>query len=324
MATDEPITTAAVAARRSLTRSRSGLVLAFGSVLRGIRFAAIQAAQTVHNGWGILNVWYLILLRPLPGGLLPLDHPYCSGLEPKSGETIWGRNVVYRTPPRPGSAPDAEIVRAVGAYMAGMVRQVAPRPGLPKGAPVRMPAAIYWIHGPVHYNSGWLLFNDFAEAISHFSDPAFRREFRRFVRSESREPLLVFRQRDPDAKAYADFIGFLRAELPYFANSNGRGRAPLWGNRSPFPTVNIVTGRWIRDVRMLRTAEGRRLSPRAPISGAYFGGAYAGPRTEVSPLERALAKFHEVRIRLRGARGNVYFVDQRRWRKPLRQSRNGP
>jgi hypothetical protein len=313
-----------VAARRSATRSGSRLGVALGSVLGAIRFAAIQAAQTVHNGWGILNVWDLILLRPLAGGLLALDHPFCSGLEPKSGEPIWVRNVVYRTPPRPGSFPDDEVIGRVGAYLAGMVRQVAARPGLPKGAPVRMPPAIYLIHGPVHYNSGWLLFNDFAEAISHFSDPTFRREFRRFVRSEAREPLLVFRERDPDAQAYAEFIGFLRAELPYFSNSNGRGRAPLWGNTSPFPTVNVVTGRWIRDVKLLRTEAGRQRSPRAPIENAYFRGSYAGPRSEVSDLERALAAFHELRIRMRGARGNVYFVDQRSWRKPVRQSRNGP
>jgi len=292
-----------------------------GSVLGAIRFVAIQAAQTVHNGWGILNVWDLILLRPLPGGLLDLEHPFCTGLEPETKLPVWPRNLVYRTPPREdlARASDAELVESVGRYMAGLTRLAAARPGSAHGVPNRMPPAIYIIHGAVHYNAGWLLFNDFAEAIAHFTNARFRREFRRFLRHERREPLLVFRERDPDPAAYADFIGFLRSELPYFANSNGRGRPPLWGNRSPYPTVNVVTGRWIRDVRMLRTETGRRSSPRAPISQLYFAdGPYVGARSSASAAEHALAKVHELRIRLRGERGNVYFVDRRRWREPER------
>ena len=211
----------------------SRLSLALGSVLGAIRLVAIQIAQTVHNGWGILNVWDLILLRPMRGGLLQLDHPFCTGRDPQTGEPIWPRNLVYRTPARPSLADtsDRDVIARVGAFMAGMTRQAAARDGSPYGVPNRMPPAIYFIHGAVHYNAGWFLFNDFAEAITHFTSRRFRREFRRFVRCERREPLLVFRDRQPDAGAYADFIGFVRAQLPYFANSNGRGRPPLWGNR---------------------------------------------------------------------------------------------
>ena len=39
-----------------------------------------------------------------------------------------------------------------------------------------MPHGINYIHGAAHYNSGILLFNDFADGIGHFSDPRFRAE----------------------------------------------------------------------------------------------------------------------------------------------------
>ena len=325
MATQTLVHNATVEARSSAALSPSRfwyrLFAPAGSALRVIRFVAVQLAQTVHNGWGILNVWDMILLRPMRGGLIDVEHPFCTGRDPQTGKAIWSGNLVYRTPPRADLAGtgDAAVIEGVGRFMAGLARQAAARPGAPHGVPNRMPPAIYFIHGAVHYNAGWLLFNDFSEAIAHFTDARFRREFRRFVRRERREPLVVFRERTPDTEAFAHFIGFVRAQLPYFANSNGRGRPPLWGNRSPHPTVNIVTGRWIRDVRMLRSESGRRLAPRPAISERYFAdGPYAGSRSQATLSERALARLHDVRIRLRGERGNVYFVDRRLWRDGAR------
>jgi len=325
MATQALVPNATAELRSSAARSPlvSGyrLFAAAGSVLRAIRFVAIQLAQTAHNGWGILNVWDLILLRPMRGGLIDVEHPFCTGRDPHTGKPIWSRNLVYRTAPRADLAGvgDPAMIEGVGRFMAGLARQAAARPGAPHGVPNRMPPAIYFIHGAVHYNAGWFLFNDFAEAIAHFTDARFRREFHRFVRRERREPLLVFRERTPDTEAFAHSIGFVRSQLPYFANSNGRGRPPLWGNRSPYPTVNVVTGRWIRDVRMLRSEEGRRVAPRPAISERYFtDGPYAGPRSQAMPSERALARVHDIRIRMRGERGNVYFVDRRLWRDGVR------
>ena len=66
----------------------------------------------------------------------------------------------------------------------------------PRGWPAPMPPGILYLHGGVHYNGGWLLFNDFKEAIEHFSDPKFAAEFRRFVREQGREPITLFRNRD--------------------------------------------------------------------------------------------------------------------------------
>lgn len=286
-----------------------------GISLSPLRFVTTQIAQTLHNGWGILNVWDLILLRPMAGGLIDLQHPFCTGIEPETGERIWSRNVVYASARRRGfTDTDDEIVARVGGYMAAMVRRAARRPGYPEGRPQRMRPAIYYIHGGVHYHGGWWVFDDFADAIRHFTDPGFEREFARFIRVERREPLLVFRERDPDPESYSNFIGFLRRRLPYFANSNGRTEIPLWGNTSPYPTVNVVTGNWIRDVRMLASERGQREVLRAPISRRYFEtGPYDGARSEVTEPERKLAALHQKRIRMRGERGNVYFVDRRDW-----------
>lgn len=287
-------------------------------MLREIRYyLAIpwtQLRQTLHNGWGILNVWDLILLRPLRGGLIRDDHPFCTGIDPETREAIWPRNLVYATPRRDDAAEgDEKILEAVGQYLAAMVRSAAASEAHPGGRANRMPPAIYFIHGPVHYNGGWLLFNDLHEAISHFTCPRFVAELRRFVRETRREPLLVFRAPRLEPAAYAEFIGFLRTNLPWFANSNDRAsQRPLWGNRSPFPVVNVVTGSWIRETRMLAREEGRSRAVRPPVGERFFeDGPYLGERTHVRAPERWLAKVHDLRIRARGERGNVYFVDRR-------------
>ena len=44
-----------------------------------------------------------------------------------------------------------------------------------------MPHGINYIHGTAHYNSGILIFTDFADAIEHFTDRRFAAEVRRFA-----------------------------------------------------------------------------------------------------------------------------------------------
>jgi hypothetical protein len=203
--------------------------------------------------------------------------------------------------------------------MAGMVRCAAGSRAHPEGRPTRMPAAIYFIHGGVHFNGGWLVFDDFADAIRHLTDGRFVAELKRFVRVERREPLLVFRSAEYDADAYARFVGFVRTLLPWFANSNGARTPPVWGNASPYPTVNIVTGNWIRDVRLLTTPEGQRRAVRPPIPAQYFAAPpYFGERDHTLPIEDLHARLHVTRIRARGERGNVYFVDRREIERGVR------
>src|SRR5262245_41035674 len=78
---------------------------------------------TFHNTWGILNVLDFIWLRPLPGGLIDLTHPFCTGINPHTGQPIWTDNILFRSPKknswRGELAPDGdeELVRNVGDYL---------------------------------------------------------------------------------------------------------------------------------------------------------------------------------------------------------------
>ena len=70
-----------------------------------------------------------------------------------------------------------------------------------------MPHAINYIHGASHYNSGILVFTDFADAIVHFSDPRFAAQTRRFVREQRREVLVIFRQRQYEPRGLRLLLG---------------------------------------------------------------------------------------------------------------------
>lgn len=298
------------------------------------RLPLIWGMQVVHNSIGIVNVADILWLRPMQAGLLAAHHPFCTGIAPATGKPIWHSNIVFqseRREPRARSSvraatsgpreSDHAIITRVGNFMRAMVARTVLSIEHPQGQPSRMPAAINYIHSSVHYNGGWLLFNDFAEAIEHFSDARFLAEFRRFVAEEQREPVMVFRQREYQERDFAELVCFLRSIMPWFSNSNGPTRRVLWGNPSPYATVNTITGNWIGDVRLLRTAEGRHLAPRPPIvPGKYFqAGPYRGWRSRPMLPERILAILTERRIRLRGARGNLYFVDQRKLRGTRRE-----
>src|SRR5882762_7924267 len=55
---------------------------------------------TAHNSWGILNVLDIIWLRPMPGGIIDESHPFCTGLNPLTGQSIWPSNILFRSPRR--------------------------------------------------------------------------------------------------------------------------------------------------------------------------------------------------------------------------------
>lgn len=280
----------------------------------------IYARQVASNLRGIYNVSDMIWLRPVNGGAIRPDHPFCTGLRPDTGGPIWPDNLVYTTSRRDHgdrsdkrrAESDEAILRRVGRFMAAMVANSAATDEHPRGRTSRMPHAVNYLHGPVHYNGGWFLFNEFAEAIEHVSDPAFRAELYRFVELEQREPLFVFRDRDYTRADFAQFVCCLRSLLPWFSNSNGPKRRVLWGNPAPYAVVNIITGNWIRDTRMLLDAHGRDVVARSPIEpGRYFQGVYRGWRRQVLWPERVLAWLTDRRIRARGEKGNLYFVDAR-------------
>jgi hypothetical protein len=282
---------------------------------------------TVHNTWGILNVLDIIWLRPMPGGLIDQSHPFCTGLDPATGKPIWNSNMIFRTPrrvewPRDHREPDSdqEIINKTGEHLCRQVQMAAADAQHPTGRASPMPPGILYLHGGVHYNGGWLLFNDFTEAIEHFSDPRFAAEFRRFVREQHREPVTLFRDRDYDRQAFARFVCFMRTVFPWFSNSNGPKKFVLWGNPAPYAAVNTITGSWIHDCRALKVEERRRTVARPPIpSGQYFqDGPYRGERGTTLWPEHLLAAVTEKRIALRGEKENLYFVDKRKLKRGLR------
>jgi hypothetical protein len=275
---------------------------------------------TLHNTWGILNVLDIIWLRPMPGGLIDEQHPFCTGIDPSTGKPIWWANLLFRTPPRePWTGevvPDSDeaIIENVGRYLSKQVWLAASSSRYPQGRAARMPPGILYLHGGVHYHGGWLLFNDFREAIEHYSDPRFRAELKRFVREQKREPITIFRDRDYDRQQFARFVCFMRSVFPWFSNSNGPKKFVLWGNPSPYPAVNTITGNWIADCRALKTPQGRAKVARAPIPATrYFqDGPYRGEVSTTRWPEHLLAFFTEKRIALRGEKENLYFVDKRK------------
>jgi hypothetical protein len=272
--------------------------------------------QVGHNGLGVARVLDITRFRPLPAGLIGPDHPWATGTDPGTGRPIWHANVLYRSARDPSveSPADEEIVTKTCRFVAEKAALSAVVPELPQGPGRRMPHAINYIHGGSHYNSGILIFNDFADGLAHFTDPSFCAEVRRFVKREIREVLILFRRREYEARQFAYFACCLRTLFGWFCNANGpRGRV-LWGNASPFPAANLITGHWARDVYDLKRPGGSEAVVRPAIEpGTFFqGGPYGCGRRHYRWPERLLAWATYVRVRLRGGRGGMFFVDRRR------------
>lgn len=281
-----------------------------------IKAAYVWTHLTFHNTWGIINVFIIVWVRPMKGGLLTKDHPMVTGINPQNNEPIWKQNIIFqsiRSDDFKNGPSDDEIVCDVGNYMRKMVEASAKSEEHPMGKPDRMPPAINYIHGCVHYNGGFLLFNDFKDAISHFSNADFQNSFKKFVKEEGREPVTIFRNRNYDRMEYLEFVCFLRTIFPWFSNTNGNKKRIGWGNPAPYASVNTITGYWMADTYKIYTEKGRQSVCRPAISKKYFTEAvYVGERLTVKPEEKFLAKFTNERVIARGAKGNMFFVDLRK------------
>lgn len=276
----------------------------------------VWTCLSVHNTWGIINVFIIVWVRPMAGGLLKQDHPMVTGINPDTGDFIWKQNIIFqsiRSAEFENGPSDEEIVCDVGNYMRKMVEVSSSSEQFPKGKADRMPPAINYIHGCVHYNGGFLLFNDFKDAISHFSNTDFQNSFKRFVKEEGREPVTLFRNRNYDRIEYLEFVCFLRTIFPWFSNTNGNKKRIGWGNPAPYPSVNTITGYWMDDTYKIYTEEGRKTVCRPAISKKYFSElVYVGSRITTKPEEKFLAKFTNERVIARGEKGNMFFVDLRK------------
>lgn len=276
-------------------------------------------SQIFRNGSDILRVLDLIHFRPLGSGLVDLEHPWVTGIDPQTDQPIWNSNVIYRSPQRDGLPSDDVVLGANGRFMSGRVRLSAETPASLGSVERPIPHAINYIHGSSHYNSGIILLNDFAEAYSLLSCPQFRYDLRMFVKLEKREVLFLFRERDYKPIDFADLSCCMRTYFPWFCNPNGPQSKVIWGNKAPFAAANLITGHWSTDVYRLKCAAGddaggtNAVARPAIEPGKYLqAGPYIGYRDRACLPERLLAQAHHWRVSLRGKRGGMYFIDRRK------------
>ena len=274
--------------------------------------------SNLHNLHGSYKVVEFAHLRRLGPGLLDAAHPWATGVSPHTGGPVWPEHILFATPRKERwmVAPDADdvIVTRIGRFLSAMVaRSTAADPEIPQGSKRRMPHAVNYLHGAIHFSGAFVLFNDFAEARAHLDDPAFLREVRRFARTERREFTLVVRERRYDPVEFAWFNAFIRARLPWYANPNGPGdKRVLYGTPSPYPAVNIINGSWILEMEKLRRGRTDELV-RPPIDRArWFQGAYGGPPVGYSAMERFHAWATHQTIRVKGFQGGLVFTRRRR------------
>lgn len=293
-----------------------------GSMLRA-RYVATTLwnwlYSNVHNLHGSFKVVEFAHLRRMGPGLLEAGHPWATGFSPHTGRPVWPGHVLYSTPPKaewsgPPPDPDDVIVTRIGRFLMSMVqRSAGAGPEIPQGARRRMPHAVNYLHGAIHFSGAFVVFNDFAEARAHLDDPAFLREIRRFVREERREFTLVVRERRHDPVEFAWFLAFIRARLPWYANANASGeKRVLYGTPSPYPAVNIINGSWIREMEKLRRGRVAELV-RPPIERSrYFQGTYGVEPVGYTFMERFHAWASDLTIRVKGFQGGLVFTRRRR------------
>lgn len=251
------------------------------------------------------------LIKKMKHGLLAPEHPWVTGERPDTGAPIWFDNVAYRSPsnrPDASEAFDRRLVEGVGAFLARMTKKSTASEEIPHGKKRRMPHAVNYLHGAVHYNGAYLVFDDFGDLVFHLTDRRFRRDLMRLAREEGREVTFVFRERDYDPLDYAYCIGAVRMLIPWFSNGNGPTKKPvLWGNVAPFPAIGTINGAWMKDTFALLHGE-RESIVRPPISKRYFEGRYVGTRTDPIWIERLMAWLISLDVRLHGFGGQIAFT----------------
>ena len=271
--------------------------------------------QIFRNGSDILRVLDILRFRPLPAGLVGIEHPWVTGMSPDTGALIWPSNLIYRSSAASHLAAisDESVLLANGRFLAKRVRESAVTPEIPIGPLRRMPHCINYMHGSSHYNSGLILLNDLQDAFRHINDPSFRRELIRFVKAERREVLFMLRDRNYSPREYAYLSCCMRTHFRWFCNPNGPQGHVLWGNSAPFPAANLITGHWSDDVYALKKPGGAERVVRPPIKrGEYFqSDEYGQGREHAIWPEKLLAWASYYRIRLRGQKGGMFFIDRR-------------
>ena len=245
-------------------------------------------------------------------GLVDQSHPWVTGRIPETTDYIWLSNIVYSTPSSRPEVYDEAMLKSVGKYLTTMVKKSTGPEEIPRGPRRRMPHAINYVHGSSHYNSAIFIFNDLQEGFDHFSNQEFRNELFRFVREQKREILLFFRDRQYSESDYAMFAVYLRTRVPWFLNTDGPKKNVMWGNKSPYPVVNLITEEWAKDLFALADGDTEGIV-RPPIdSQGYFEqeSYNTNCNIEIRWPERLLALYSRFRIYCRGEKGNHSLVDR--------------
>lgn len=286
-----------------LARKPGSLVLGVYCFWRQLALVAWESAAVV----GFMKV--------LTHGLLGPEHPWVTGLQEGSDEPIWSHNIAYRsTPHLKGVESDEVILARVGRFLSKMVaRSASGKPEAPHGPKRRMPHAVNYLHGGVHYNGLFMIFDDIPDLMAHIKDPVFRRQMLRLGRTQRREITLILRTRRVDPLDYAYAIGCLRGVLPWFSNGNGpTGKPVLWGNAAPYPVINLIHGAWMRDMWTLWRKGQHAVCRPALDPAARIPTMVPMGRRYTTWSDRLWAWFMFMDVRARGFRGQLVFTNRPR------------
>ena len=256
--------------------------------------------------------WFMAKFK---ANALPPEHPWVTG-EPAAAagqrDFIWRRNIAFRSPSIHPESVDIEIVEKTGQFLAKRVARSVSIDEVPHGPQRRMPHAVNYLHGAVHYNGVFLIFDDFLDLIGHISNDQFRAEVLKLGRQEKREVTFLLRKRDYHPLEFAYCVGAVRAYLPWFSNGNGPTKKPvLWGNMAPYSAVNLINGSWIADMQLLLKGNVSDIVRPALDASCYFNSPhYAPQQTGFTLVDKLLAWYMYTDVRVRGFRGQLFFINR--------------
>lgn len=248
----------------------------------------------------------------MKAGAISEEHPWATGQD-EGGTFIWQKNIVYQSQStRFDIENDKVIATKIGKFLRSMVRRSLPSdPEIPQSQKRRMPHAVNYIHGAIHYNGVTMFFDDSADLRAHLGSREFVKNVSKFIKMERREVTFVLRERKYDPTDYAYCVAAMRAHLPYFTNGNGPSKKPvLWGNKSPYLAINSINGAWMEDMDHLLADELEKIV-RPPVTEKYFSKSYTLHHRDVKWIERLYAWLMYLDVRARGFGGQLFFTKRK-------------
>lgn len=261
----------------------------------------------------VFRTLFKTFAKPMGFGLINPEHPWVTGIDPYTQKEIWPQNILFSSPAshewqnKKHPENDDVIVSRVGKFLVAMARRSAEK-DIEQGPLRRMPHVVNYLHGAVGYNGVFIIFNNFHEATTHFTDPKFIKEIKRFVKNEKREIMVVFRDRDYNEDEYAYFLGVVRSSLPWYANANGPKKKVLWGSVSPYATINIINGNYFKHIQALEEGNTPLVVMPGLQNKSYFQNTYNGFKDSPGYVEKLFAWINYMNIQRRGFQSNMAFT----------------